>query len=49
MWVRGKWKVFLDSEEDIVLAIRYVEQNPIKEGKPVQHWRFVTQFDGLSV
>jgi REP element-mobilizing transposase RayT len=49
MWVRGKWKVFLDCEEDIIRAIRYVEQNPIKEGKPAQRWRFVTRFEGLSV
>jgi len=43
-WARKCWKVFLDSDEDIVRAIRYVEQNPLKEGKPPQHWPFVTPF-----
>jgi REP element-mobilizing transposase RayT len=43
-WARGLWKVFLNSEADILRAIRYVEQNPGKEGKPAQHWSFVTPF-----
>ena len=41
-WARRCWKVFLDSVEDIDRAIRYVEENPIKEGKPRQRWWFVT-------
>ncbi|HEV3262493.1 MAG TPA: hypothetical protein VG013_36915 [Gemmataceae bacterium] len=41
-WGRGQWKVFLDTEADVRRAIDYVEQNPIKEGKPAQHWSFVT-------
>jgi REP element-mobilizing transposase RayT len=41
-WARKEWKVFLDDEADILRAIRYVEQNPLKEGKPPQTWRFVT-------
>jgi REP element-mobilizing transposase RayT len=40
-WARGEWKVFLDDEAAILRAIRYVEENPIKEGKPRQSWRFV--------
>jgi REP element-mobilizing transposase RayT len=48
-WARGLWKVFLDSEADIVRAIHYVEQNPSKEGKPVQHWSFVTPFQTAEV
>ena len=43
-WTRGEWKVFLNSDEDILAAIHYVEQNPIKEGKPAQKWSFVTPF-----
>jgi REP element-mobilizing transposase RayT len=43
-WTRGEWKVFLDSEEDIIAAIEYVNQNPIKEGKPAQRWPFVKPF-----
>jgi len=43
-WARGCWKVFLNTEAAIRRAIRYVEQNPVKEGKPLQHWSFVTPF-----
>ena len=47
-WARGEWKVFLDSEEAIEAAVRYVEENPLKEGKPRQTWPFVTPFTGLD-
>jgi REP element-mobilizing transposase RayT len=47
MWGEKEWKVFLDSEEAIERAIRYVEENPIKEGKPRQTWTFVTPFRGI--
>jgi REP element-mobilizing transposase RayT len=43
-WAQGEWKVFLDKEEAIHRAIRYVEDNPQKEGKPRQHWPFVTPY-----
>jgi REP element-mobilizing transposase RayT len=43
-WAKRAWKVFLDSEEDIVRAIRYVEANPLKEGKRPQRWKFVVPF-----
>jgi len=49
MWARGEWKVFLDSVEDIRRAIRYVENNPLKEGKKRQRWSFVTAFDPATV
>ena len=39
-FARGEWKVFLDPE-DVPRAIRYVEENPVKEGKPPEHWSFV--------
>ncbi len=45
--VNQEWKVFLDTEEAIEDAIRYVEDNPEKEGKPKQSWPFVTPFAGL--
>lgn len=48
MWTRREWKVYLDSIEDIERAIRYVEGNPVKEGKRRQHWSFVTPFDERS-
>ncbi len=45
-WGRGLWKVFLDSHVDVRRAIRYVEENPGKEGKPRQRWGFVTPYEG---
>ena len=48
MWARGQWKVFLDDPADVRRAIRYVEQNPIKEGKPEQNWQCVTEFTGIT-
>ncbi len=44
-WVRGQWKVYLDAE-DVPRAIRYVENNPLKEGKKFQHWSFVVPWSG---
>lgn len=44
-FARGEWKVFLDPE-DIPRTIRYVDDNPEKEGKPRQRWRFVVPFVG---
>ena len=32
VFARGLWKVFLDSAADIERAIRYVENNPLREG-----------------
>ena len=40
-WARNCWKVFIDDDEHLHKAIRYVEDNPAKEGKPPQRWRFV--------
>ena len=45
MWARGHWKVFLNNANDVRRAIQYVEQNPIKDGKPFQRWWFVTPYD----
>lgn len=43
-WARNQWAVYLDDEADIVRAVRYVERNPEKEGKPPQRWSFVTPY-----
>jgi REP element-mobilizing transposase RayT len=43
-WARGCWKVFLDSAADVARAVRYVENNPLKEGKRRQRWSFVVPF-----
>jgi REP element-mobilizing transposase RayT len=45
-WGRGEWKVFLDSPADVIRAIRYVEQNPIKEARPAQKWEFCSGMTG---
>jgi REP element-mobilizing transposase RayT len=47
-WGRGEWKVFIDNEPQIRAAIRYVEQNPLKENKPLQRWPFVVPFEGIE-
>jgi REP element-mobilizing transposase RayT len=41
-WARGEWSVFLETKEDVRRAIHYVDENPLKEGKPRQRWPFVT-------
>jgi REP element-mobilizing transposase RayT len=43
-WARNCWRVFLDSAEAIDRAVRYVEGNPLKEGKPPQGWSFVVPY-----
>ena len=39
-WARRGWNVYLNSMEDVRRAVRYVEGNPAKEGKPPQRWSF---------
>jgi REP element-mobilizing transposase RayT len=46
-WVRNCWRVFLNSPSHVVRAIRYVEENPVKEGKRKQTWSFVTEYKNL--
>ncbi len=41
-WARKCWKVFLDSEDRVRVAVKYVEDNPLREGKRKQTWSFVT-------
>jgi REP element-mobilizing transposase RayT len=48
LWGENQWKVFLDCEEAIENAIRYVEENPERENKLRQQWSFVTPFAGLE-
>ena len=37
----GMWKCFIDNEDYLRAAIKYVENNPVKEGKKKQQWKFV--------
>ena len=47
VWAGGVgWKVFLDHPDEVTRTVRYVEQNPIKEGLEPQRWPFVTPYDG---
>jgi len=46
VWGGPGWKVFLNSQEDIRRTIDYVEQNPVKIGRPMQDWPFVKPYDG---
>jgi REP element-mobilizing transposase RayT len=44
VWGHRSWKVFLNSEADIERAIDYVRNNPVKDGKKMQNWSFVTPY-----
>ncbi len=44
-WGAKCWKCFLDDHRGIARAIRYVEENPTKEGKRRQQWPFVVPWD----
>jgi len=46
-WAERCWKVYLNNDADIRRAIKYVQDNPGKEGKRPQHWRFVQPYDGV--
>lgn len=47
-WAEGCWKAFLNDIESILRAIRYVEDNPLKEGKRRQKWAFVRPYPDQS-
>jgi REP element-mobilizing transposase RayT len=44
VWAQDFWRVFLFTPDDVRRAIRYAEDNPLKEGKPRQTWSFVTPY-----
>jgi REP element-mobilizing transposase RayT len=46
VWGGRGWFVYLETPADVRRAVRYVEQNPVKEGKSLQKWSFVTPFLG---
>lgn len=41
VWGRNMWKVFLYDRADVIRSIEYTNENPVKEGLPPQHWKFV--------
>jgi len=44
IWGRDFRHVFLFSSEAIVSCIKYVEDNPVKDGKLRQSWKFVVPY-----
>ena len=41
VWGGPGWKVYLESCEDMVRTVAYIEKNPRKAGLPSQNWSFV--------
>lgn len=46
VWGGPGWKVFLNTADDVRRVARYVEDNPIRAGRPSQAWDFVRPCDG---
>jgi hypothetical protein len=46
VWSHRPYKVFLYIPDEVRQRIAYVEQNPVKEGLPQQHWEFVQPYRG---
>jgi REP element-mobilizing transposase RayT len=44
VWAEKQWCVFLECADAVECAVQYVEENPVKEGKPKQTWSFVTPY-----
>ncbi len=44
LWGAHGWNVYLESVAAVERAIRYVNDNPLKEGKKRQRWSFVVPF-----
>jgi REP element-mobilizing transposase RayT len=42
VWAHRAWNVFLDTPEQVASAVSYVQENPIKDGLPMQNYSFVT-------
>ncbi len=41
VWAGGLWKVYCFDSGHVATAIKYVEENPVREGKRKQEWKFV--------
>jgi hypothetical protein len=46
LWSSRPYRVILQSPDAVRGRIDYVRKNPTKEGLPVQHWPFVSPYDG---
>ena len=47
-WARNFWVVYIFEEDHLRKAIEYVENNPLREGKPRQRWSFVIPYSGQA-
>ncbi len=41
-WTRGCWKVFIDDNDALLSAVRYIQSNPACAGLVPQHWDFIS-------
>jgi REP element-mobilizing transposase RayT len=46
VWSNRPYKVFKYTRDELSDAIKYVQDNPMKEGLPRQHWDFVRSYPG---
>jgi REP element-mobilizing transposase RayT len=46
VWGGPGWKVYLETQDGIRRVAKYIERNPMKAGRPPQHWPFVVHYDG---
>lgn len=46
VWSTRPYKVFLYTPDDVRRIVKYIDDNPEKEGLPRQFWNFVTPYDG---
>src|SRR5207248_2312992 len=46
VWGGPGWKVYLSTREDLTRIEKYVRENPLKSGRPIQQWDFVKAYDG---
>jgi len=46
VWGGPGWRVYLNTPGEVRRAVEYVEGNPIREGLPLQRWRFVKPYEG---
>lgn len=44
VWGKRSWVSWLNSDDAVLAAIRYVEENPVKAGLKPQRWRIVTPY-----
>src|SRR5690606_37315196 len=45
VWGGPGWSVFLEHPNDVRRTMRYIEQNPVKIHRPIQHWSFTCDYD----